>query len=377
MIRSTVLFRRLVALCTGAVLALGAAGCGDSLEDAATVTLSTGDSGEKLVVHISRDDLQDDLRVMRANDDFVDFLKQNGLEIPESDSSVGSAITAIWLSDLVNQAVVDAELEERDLTVTEEDRKAVADQINESYGGAKIFKQFPKDFRDAVIDRAARWNALLTRGAAETEPPTEEDARTFYEENSDQLGACASGRSVAHILVATEAEADDVKVELDGGADFAELAKERSTDPTAAENAGDLGCLQDGAFVAAFEAAAKAATIGVPTAPVKTEFGFHVILASEFTPPSFEAMKDQIVEYLASQAEQTAGQEINTVIQERLADAEVDVDPRYGKWVTGDAQSGPHVEEPDAPEPSEGRDGSSTTTLSPADSLITVPAQGG
>ena len=372
MIRPTILIRRTAALGAAAALVLGSTGCSGTLDDAATVTLSSGGGGEKAIAHVSRADLEDDLRILRSNDDFVAFVKQNGLDVPDSASSIGSTLTAIWLSDLVNQVVVDAELEERDVTVTKEDRSAVADQINQSYGGADIFEQFPKAFRDAVVERAARWNALLTRGSAKAEVPTEADARKFYDDNAAQIGACPSGISVSHVLLGSEAEAAAVKAELVGGADFATLAKERSTDPTAVDNGGDLGCLQDGAYVAPFEEAAKAATLDEPTDPVKTDFGYHIILTKEFVPPSFAAMKNQIIDYLAGQAEQSAGQEMNTVIQDRLRAAEVDVDPRYGTWVTDD-QEGPHVAEPDAPKPSDGR-GGSTTTVPP---LVTLPAQGG
>ena len=371
MSRFPVLSRGFVALGALAAASLVASGCAGDLDDAATVTLADG-GGEKTVVHITRDDLEDDLRVMRANDDFVEYLKTNGIEVPESDDSVGSAVTAIWLSDLINQAVVDAELDERDLEVTEEDRDAVSAQIAESYGGEEIFKQFPKEFRTNVIERAAAWNALLTRGVGEAEPPTEQDARDFYEENAEQIGACPSGRAVAHVLVATQADAQGVLTELEGGADFAAVAKERSTDPTAADNGGDVGCLQDGAFVAPFEEAAKAATLGEPTQPVETEYGFHVILVTEYEAPSFEELKDQILEYLASQAEQSGGQEMNTIIQDRLGDAEVDIDPRYGEWVADDEQ-GPHVQAPDSPDPAEGRDGGTATTVAPLDPLAPVP----
>jgi len=375
MISSKSLISRTAALAAAAALFLGVGGCAGAADDAATVTLSSGGGGEKTTVHIARADVEDDLRILRSNDDFISFVKTGGLDVPESGSSAGAELTAIWLGILVDQVVIDTELQERDVKVTKADRDAVADQVDQAYGGAAVFKQFPKAFRDAVVEREARMNALITRGGAKAEPPTEADAKKFYDENAAQISTCASGISVSHILLETEPDAVAVKAELMGGADFATLAKERSTDPTAADSGGDLGCLQDGAFVAPFEAAAKAATIGVPTDPVKTEFGYHVILTSAFVPPTFEAMKGKIIDYLAGKAEQSAGQEIKTIIQDRLKGAEVDVDPRYGAWVSDD-QKGPHVAPPSVPEPPDGR-GASTTTTVPVDLLGTVPAQGG
>ncbi len=99
-----------------------------------------------------------------------------------------------------------------------------------------------------------------------------------------------------HILVATEAEAREVIAELDGGADFAELARERSTDP-AASNGGELGTFRRGAMVPPFEEAAFALEPGsYSSEPVATQFGFHVILveAKEAIEPSFAESEGQL-----------------------------------------------------------------------------------
>jgi peptidyl-prolyl cis-trans isomerase C len=99
-----------------------------------------------------------------------------------------------------------------------------------------------------------------------------------------------------HILVATEEEALEVIAELDDGADFAELARERSTDP-AASNGGELGTFRRGAMVPPFENAAFALEPGgYSTEPVATQFGYHVILveAKEALEPSFAEVENQL-----------------------------------------------------------------------------------
>lgn len=99
-----------------------------------------------------------------------------------------------------------------------------------------------------------------------------------------------------HILVATEEEALAVIAELDGGADFAELARERSTDP-AASTGGELGTFRRGAMVPPFEEAAFALEPGSYTdEPVATQFGFHVILveAKEATEPAFAEVENEL-----------------------------------------------------------------------------------
>jgi peptidyl-prolyl cis-trans isomerase C len=105
-----------------------------------------------------------------------------------------------------------------------------------------------------------------------------------------------------HILVKTEAEAKSIIAQLDKGADFATLAKKNSTDPGAASG-GDLGYFGRDDMVPAFAAAAFALPVGKYTeTPVKTEFGWHVILVEDHRvkkPPSFAEAREQVSQLLA------------------------------------------------------------------------------
>ena len=83
--------------------------------------------------------------------------------------------------------------------------------------------------------------------------------------------------SAAHILVATEDEAKAIKAELDGGADFAAIAKEKSTDRGSAAAGGDLGWFGVGMMVKPFEDAVIAMQKAEVSAPVESQFGWHVI----------------------------------------------------------------------------------------------------
>ena len=100
-----------------------------------------------------------------------------------------------------------------------------------------------------------------------------------------------------HILVKTKEEADAIIKKLEGGSKFEDLAKESSTDGTAA-NGGDLGYFTEGQMVPEFEKAAFALKPGEYTKePVKSQFGFHVIQLEDRRtkqPPAFDQVKDQI-----------------------------------------------------------------------------------
>ncbi|MEC7243545.1 MAG: peptidylprolyl isomerase [Pseudomonadota bacterium] len=107
-----------------------------------------------------------------------------------------------------------------------------------------------------------------------------------------------------HILVKEKAEAEAVIAELQGGADFAELAKKRSTGPSG-PNGGDLGYFPRGAMVPAFENAAFALKAGSFTqTPVQTQFGWHIILVEEkriAEAPTIEELAPQLRQNLISQ----------------------------------------------------------------------------
>jgi peptidyl-prolyl cis-trans isomerase C len=86
--------------------------------------------------------------------------------------------------------------------------------------------------------------------------------------------------NASHILVKTEKEAKDLKEEIVKGKSFAEVAKKRSSCPSG-KNGGDLGWFGRGQMVAAFENAAFNAKKGDLVGPIKTDFGWHLILVKD------------------------------------------------------------------------------------------------
>lgn len=101
-----------------------------------------------------------------------------------------------------------------------------------------------------------------------------------------------------HILVATKEDAEAIKAELAAGKPFEDLAKEKSTDPSGAQNGGDLGFFSRGMMVKPFEDAAFALTEpGQISEPVESQFGWHVIRLEEkrqSQPPSLEEVGPQL-----------------------------------------------------------------------------------
>ena len=82
--------------------------------------------------------------------------------------------------------------------------------------------------------------------------------------------------SARHILVDTEAQCTALKAEIEGGADFADLAKQHSRCPSGAQG-GELGEFGRGQMVPEFDQVVFSAEVGKVQGPVQTQFGFHLL----------------------------------------------------------------------------------------------------
>ena len=143
--------------------------------------------------------------------------------------------------------------------------------------------------RRAILAQAVATD-FLARNAA-----TDEEILAEY--NAQMKASPPAEYKARHILVETQAEAIDLIKELDGGADFAELAKANSTGPSG-PNGGDLGWFGANQMVAPFSQAVMRLENGSYTkAPVQTQFGWHVILredSRESTPPTLESVRNVV-----------------------------------------------------------------------------------
>ncbi|MEO1467995.1 MAG: peptidylprolyl isomerase [Pseudomonadota bacterium] len=136
------------------------------------------------------------------------------------------------------------------------------------------------------------------------EQVNEESVRARYEA---ELGGAEPEQEIqaSHILVETQEAAQGLRDQLDGGADFAELAREHGTDGTA-QRGGDLGFFTREEMVPPFAEAAFALEIGEIGGPVETQFGWHVILKAaerDREPPAFEQVAAQLTQQMRTEAQ--------------------------------------------------------------------------
>jgi peptidyl-prolyl cis-trans isomerase C len=131
-------------------------------------------------------------------------------------------------------------------------------------------------------------------------PVTDVAAKAEY----DKFKAQASGTEyrASHILVEKEEEAKALITQIKGGAKFEELAKKHSKDPGSGANGGDLDFAKADSYVPEFgQAMAKLKKGDMTDAPVKTQFGFHIIRLDDTRDagfPAFDDVKAQIMQKL-------------------------------------------------------------------------------
>ncbi|MBE6637593.1 MAG: peptidylprolyl isomerase [Ruminococcaceae bacterium] len=159
---------------------------------------------------------------------------------------------------------------------------------------------------------AAVKDELLTKfaiqKAVENVRVTDDEVKTFYEENKERF---RTGETVtaSHILVDSEEKATEIREQIVAGTlTFADAAKQFSSCPSG-QNGGDLGAFGHGQMVPEFDEAAFALAIGELSAPVKTQFGWHLITVtakSEDSEVAFDEIKEQLREQLLGEKQQKA-----------------------------------------------------------------------
>jgi parvulin-like peptidyl-prolyl isomerase len=128
-------------------------------------------------------------------------------------------------------------------------------------------------------------NVLYKKEIADKAKASESEIKSEYDKQKEEIHA-------AHILVETKEEADSIYQQLKNGADFTQLAKEKSIDPSAKNNGGDLGFFRWGKMVPEFQDAAFKLKVGEISRPVQTQYGWHIIKLIERRPVEMSSYAD-------------------------------------------------------------------------------------
>lgn len=214
--------------------------------------------------------------------------------------------------------------------LNDEQKQAILDELTQVYllAGEAQNRSLDEERKIAAEIELQRLNTLarnMVNRWRENNPISEVDLRDEYEKRIAEFST--TEYKARHILLNTEEEAKAVISDLAAGADFAELAKERSTGPTG-PNGGDLGWFAANTMVKPFGDAVRSMEKGSTTAePVQTRFGFHVISLEdtrEVEAPGLDQVRGEISNRLESER-------IEAFIDELKSKATIQTEPGAGE----------------------------------------------
>ncbi len=221
-----------------------------------------------------------------------------------------SPIARSILQQMVQEALITQYATDNHIDVTDAAIAARESQIAANYPNGQWNEMLQaRGLTEQDVHDALRLQLILDAALKKNVHVTDAQIAQFFNKNHAAFDTpaqvCAS-----HILVAPNDLALANKIESilkqKGTADFASLAEQYSIDPGSKAKGGSLGCFRHGAMVATFDHAAFTQPVGQVGAPVKSPFGYHIILVTSRTPEvkaSLASARDRIEQQLAQQQE--------------------------------------------------------------------------
>ncbi len=237
-------------------------------------------------------------------------------QVDINDGRIDAEAARAVLAAMLRGEGVDQLLTQFDITIEEADIADVVDQLNSD----PEFAGLGEELQDLLISLNTQDLALGRIPA-----PSNDDAKAMYEQAPASLGALC----VRHLVVDERATAEEALQELRDGADFADVAGRYSIEPNASETGGALGgedndCLTLATYQEQFDnqftAGALAAKAGVPTDPVESSFGWHIIYVRPY---------DEVSASLDALLNESPGGLLLTGL---LATSKIVVASEYGRW---------------------------------------------
>lgn len=287
-----------------ASLALGLAGCGGDDQNVPDGAVAVVDGQQ-----ITKSEF--DALINRAKTSYV----QNKRPFPKVGTPEYKTVQNQAVQYLVQQEKYRQKAEDLDVEVSDKEVDGRLKQVKQQYFQGKE-AEFLKSLKSQglTVDQVRQEieSQLLSEKiyakVTSDVKVTDDEVEEYYNKHKADYKVAAS-RDVRHILVAKKALADDIHSQLENGGNFAALAKKYSTDPGSKQNGGKL-TVRKGETVPEFDKVAFELKKNALSAPVKTQYGYHIIEAlSDVKPPSQTPLKDvkeQIRQQLLQEKRQKA-----------------------------------------------------------------------
>lgn len=235
----------------------------------------------------------------------------NGEKITKDDlyETLTDKYGASAVNALIEEKIIDMEAEKAKIKISDDDIAAEMQNYADSVGGQQALDMFmmQQGITKEDLEKEIVQYLKIEKLIGPKIDVTEEEMKEHFEENKESFNEEEQVQA-SHILVEDEETAKEVKEKVDAGEDFAELAKEYSTDPGSKDNGGDLGYFGKGKMVKEFEEAAFALEVDGISDIVKSEHGYHIIKVTgkkEAKEAVFEDVKEEIKETLFNKELQT------------------------------------------------------------------------
>lgn len=206
------------------------------------------------------------------------------------------------LRELIDQRLIAQEAKKQGIKVTRDDVQAELARIRKNFSSELEFQAFlaqsgiSQERLEVAVEKTVMLRRLVEPQAKAR--VTDEAVKKYFEEHRSRYDTEEKVRA-RHILLPTRQEAEAVLAQLRNGADFAQLAKEKSVDTQSGRNGGDLGLFGRGQMDPTFEQVAFSLPVGQISDVVQTPFGFHIVQVTEHQqakPANFDMVKDRVKE---------------------------------------------------------------------------------
>lgn len=206
------------------------------------------------------------------------------------------------LDALISDKIIELEVAKNKVEISSEEVDKEVESMANYYGGMEALDNAMKSYNMTMEDMKdnVKMNLSLKKLVGSNIIISDEEIVSYFEENKEKFNQ-EEQVSASHILVESEELAKEIREKLVAGEDIAELAKEYSTDEGTKNNGGNLGFFGRGEMVESFDKAAFTLNIGEISEPIKSNYGYHVIIVNEKKEAklaNLEDSKDDIKEML-------------------------------------------------------------------------------